>query len=61
VGECLADQLLVPPALAGGGSFVTQSPTPHTRTNIDVIARFLQARIAMNEMGRDAWRVDVEA
>ena len=40
VGEHLADQLLLPLALAGGGSFVTQSPTQHTRTNVDVIARF---------------------
>jgi RNA 3'-terminal phosphate cyclase (ATP) len=59
VGDFLADQLLIPLPLAGSGSFVTQPLTPHTRTNIDVITRFLPARIAMNEMGRDSWRLDV--
>jgi RNA 3'-terminal phosphate cyclase (ATP) len=42
VGEHLADQLLLPLALAGGrGSFVTSTPTPHTTTQLDVIRRFL--------------------
>ena len=44
VGAHLADQLLVPLAVAGGGSFRTVAPTPHTRTNADVIARFLPVR-----------------
>jgi RNA 3'-terminal phosphate cyclase (ATP) len=61
VGECLADQLLLPLALAGGGSFVTQAPTRHTKTNIEVITRFLPVRVAMNEIGRDAWRIEVES
>jgi RNA 3'-terminal phosphate cyclase (ATP) len=41
VGPHLADQLLIPLALAGGGSFRTLAPTRHTLTNRDVIARFL--------------------
>ena len=41
VGEHLADQLLLPFALAGGGSFTTASPSLHTRTNAEVIGRFL--------------------
>jgi RNA 3'-terminal phosphate cyclase (ATP) len=41
VGEHLADQLLLPFALAGGGSFVTRSLSPHARTNMDIIQRFL--------------------
>ncbi|MGA2230205.1 MAG: RNA 3'-terminal phosphate cyclase [Tepidisphaeraceae bacterium] len=61
VGENLADQLLLPLALAGGGSFATQSPTRHTRTNIDVIARFLPVNISLTETTRDAWRIDVKA
>ena len=36
----LADQLLVPMALAGGGSFVAETVTPHTKTCLDVIALF---------------------
>jgi RNA 3'-terminal phosphate cyclase (ATP) len=61
VGECLADQLLVPLALAGGGSFMTQSPTRHTKTNIEVITRFVPVQIAMEEIGRDAYRVSVSS
>ena len=41
VGEHLADQLLLPLALAKGGSFVTGQPSGHTTTNLDVIRRFL--------------------
>jgi RNA 3'-terminal phosphate cyclase (ATP) len=41
VGEHLADQLLVPLALAGGGVFRATHASRHTRTNIEVISRFL--------------------
>jgi RNA 3'-terminal phosphate cyclase (ATP) len=41
VGEHLADQLLIPFAIAGGGSFVTAGLSQHARTNIKVIQRFL--------------------
>lgn len=37
VGEHLADQLLLPCALAGGGVFVTCEPSNHTRTNAEVV------------------------
>ena len=37
VGEHLADQLLIPLALAGGGRFRTTTPTPHTTTNAEVV------------------------
>lgn len=46
VGEHLADQLLVPLALAGGGAFRTTEPSLHARTNADVIARFLPVHVA---------------
>jgi len=46
VCEHLADQLLVPMALARGGRFVTGPLSLHARTNIDTIQRFLpQVRI----------------
>lgn len=41
VGPHLADQLLVPMALAGGGSFRTSDPSPHATTAAEVIAAFL--------------------
>ncbi|UCF69653.1 MAG: RNA 3'-terminal phosphate cyclase [Acidobacteriota bacterium] len=41
VGPHLADQLLLPLALAGGGAFRTCEWTDHARTNAEVIRRFL--------------------
>jgi RNA 3'-terminal phosphate cyclase (ATP) len=43
----LADQLLVPLALAGGGAFRTTPPTPHCTTNAEIIRRFLPVEIAV--------------
>ncbi len=43
-GEHLADQLLLPMALAGAGSFTATKLNLHARTNMDVIARFLPVR-----------------
>lgn len=45
VGLHLADQLLVPLALAGGGVFRTVAPTPHTQTQLDLIPRFLEVSL----------------
>jgi RNA 3'-terminal phosphate cyclase (ATP) len=49
VGPHLADQLLLPMALAGGGSFTTVRPTLHSRTGAEVIARFLDVAIRFVE------------
>lgn len=51
VGEHLADQLLIPLALASGGMFRTTEPSLHTRTNADVIARFLPVRVTFEQDG----------
>lgn len=57
VGPYLADQLLLPLALAGG-SFTTVEPSAHTRSNLDVIRRFLpDLRIGFDELGPDLWRI----
>jgi RNA 3'-terminal phosphate cyclase (ATP) len=40
-GEFLADQLLLPLALAGSGTFTTTKLSLHSRTNIEVISLFL--------------------
>jgi RNA 3'-terminal phosphate cyclase (ATP) len=56
VGRHLADQLLIPFALAGRGSFLTQKVTRHTLTNIEVIGRFLDVRIVVEPGdGDQAW------
>lgn len=59
VGPSLADQLLLPLAIAGSGSFVTMPPSRHTVTNADVIGRFLPVKIELCEMGKDQWRVEI--
>lgn len=45
VGEHLADQLLIPLALAGGGAFSMAHLSQHTITNADVVQQFLPVRI----------------
>lgn len=52
VAEHLADQILVPLALAGGGCFRTLEPTSHFRTNVEVVRRFLPVEIEVRERGR---------
>jgi RNA 3'-terminal phosphate cyclase (ATP) len=53
VGEHLADQLLLPFALAGGGAFTAQKLNRHARTNMDVISNFLPVNFATcQEAGR---------
>jgi RNA 3'-terminal phosphate cyclase (ATP) len=61
VGRHLADQLLVPMALAGGGSFRTLAPTAHTTTNAAVIARFLPVDIRLTPEPGEGCRIDVAA
>lgn len=63
VGPHLADQLLVPMALAGGGAFVTVEPTLHCTSNAALIERFLPVRFAMREAaaGAGRWRIDCTA
>lgn len=51
VGEHLADQLMLPLALAGGGSFTAATISTHARTQAEVIARFLPVRLEMSPDG----------
>ncbi len=61
IGEHLADQLLVPMALAGGGRFRTLSPSSHALTNADVIRRFLNVDVQFEDETDSACRVTVAA
>ena len=47
-GPYLADQLILPFAVAGGGNFTTVKPSDHTRTAADIIALFLERRCAID-------------
>lgn len=58
VGEHLADQLLIPLALAGGGSFVTTPLSSHSTTNMDVIGKFLPRKFSVERLGETRVRVD---
>ncbi|HEV2914287.1 MAG TPA: RNA 3'-terminal phosphate cyclase [Pyrinomonadaceae bacterium] len=60
VGVHLADQLLVPLALAGGGSFLTGPLSLHATTNISVIRKFLDVRIQAAQLSEHIWKVEVE-
>jgi RNA 3'-terminal phosphate cyclase (ATP) len=59
VGCHLADQLLLPMALAAGGRFITAAPTLHTRTNVGVIGLFLDVPIALAEIGAGRWSATI--
>jgi len=60
VGEHLADQLLLPLALAGSGSYRTLPLSLHAKTQIELIPEFLDVRIAVaEEEGGRGWRVGV--
>jgi len=59
VGEHLADQLLIPLALAGGGSYTTGPPSLHTTTNIEVVKKFLPVEIKTTQLTEDVWKVEV--
>src|SRR5207302_578773 len=59
IGEHLADQILLPMALAGGGSFRTLAPTLHTTTNLAVIRRFLDVEARTTELADDLWSIEI--
>lgn len=55
VGQYLADQLLIPLYLAGGGRFRCLTPTEHARTNAAVIEMFTGARFALTKINDREW------
>jgi RNA 3'-terminal phosphate cyclase (ATP) len=59
VGRHLADQLIIPMALAGGGKFRTLPLTRHSLTNIEVIQEFLDVKIAVEKQDRLNWTIEV--
>jgi RNA 3'-terminal phosphate cyclase (ATP) len=60
VDEHLADQLLIPFALAGGGSFRTTMPSSHSTTNATIIQIFLGVEIRFEREHEINWRVIVQ-
>ncbi|MFO0661118.1 MAG: RNA 3'-terminal phosphate cyclase [Polyangiaceae bacterium] len=60
VGPFLADQLIVPMALGAGGVFRTGELDAHTHTQIDVVRRFLPAKIAIIDESHGVKRIEIE-
>jgi RNA 3'-terminal phosphate cyclase (ATP) len=59
VGRHLADQLFIPFAMAGGGSFSTLPLTRHSHTNIEVLRSFLSVQCVVAEEGAGRYRVTI--
>jgi RNA 3'-terminal phosphate cyclase (ATP) len=59
VGEHLADQLMLPLALAGAGSYVTGPLSEHSRTNVQTIGKFLPVGFEVREVEAGKWEVSV--
>jgi RNA 3'-terminal phosphate cyclase (ATP) len=59
VGPFLADQMLLPMALAGSGSFTTSELTMHTLTNAQVIRKFLTVDIQTTEIDQRCHEVRI--
>ena len=57
VSSHLADQLLVPLALAGNGAFISGKPSLHTTTNMEVINHFTNINLNATEMETNMWRI----
>ena len=60
VDEHLADQLLLPLAIARGGGFTTTAPSTHTQTQSFILREFLPVNVTTQPITPSVWRVQVE-
>ncbi|MEW5723060.1 MAG: RNA 3'-terminal phosphate cyclase [Thermodesulfobacteriota bacterium] len=59
VGRRLADQLLLPLALSGGGRFTTLPLSLHSQTNIEIIKEFLPVEITTTDRSDGTIEVEI--
>ena len=59
VGRHLADQLMIPFAMAGGGRFRTLPLTKHSITNIETIKKFMDVDFEVEKLEKDVYEVRV--
>jgi len=59
VDSHLADQLLLPVALAGTGCFHTTAPSSHTLTNMEIIASFTGKPFFLRELQPNHWEISL--
>lgn len=57
VGEYLADQIMLPLAIAGRGRYLTLPLTRHSTTHMDLIRQFLDIDVAVHRLDRDRCEV----
>ncbi|MBF0226142.1 MAG: RNA 3'-terminal phosphate cyclase [Desulfobacterales bacterium] len=60
IGENLADQLLIPMVITGGGRFLTLTPSQHTLTNIEIIKKFVDADFKLTEHSKNKWELEIK-
>ncbi len=61
VGEYLAEQILLPLAIAGGGRYHATTLSSHTTTHIDIVQRFLDCHINVERRGREGAVIAIES
>ena len=61
VGVNLADQLLLPMALSGGGKFTTFALSNHTKTSMELIPKFVDVHFAVKEGERGVKTISVKS
>jgi RNA 3'-terminal phosphate cyclase (ATP) len=61
VGEHLADQLLLPMALAGGGSYITLPLSLHSTTNIGTIKKFMDIDIEVSQIRDKLFKISLNS
>ena len=59
VGRFLADQLLLPMSIGAGGKYLTSLPTKHTQTNVEVIQKFLNTDIKLENNKDGTFMIEV--
>jgi RNA 3'-terminal phosphate cyclase (ATP) len=59
-GEHLADQLVVPLAVAGGGSFTAVRLSRHMTTNVEIVGKFIDIDIQTTMLPDRTWKVEVK-
>lgn len=59
VEEHLADQLMLPMALAGAGGFCTGAPSLHATTQVETLRRFLDVPLRFEPVSDQQWRFTV--
>ncbi len=61
VAKHLADQLLIPMAMAGSGSLCTLAPSRHTLTQIELLPSFMEINIESEKINSTGWLVTLQA